>query len=98
MPILGFLKTTSMQNTYLRLINLQIDVRAPSISFIVNVYEDDTESVLLDTLSYYIDNNDPHWNAVLNFLQAQRPVWEDAIESYLLLRPEFEDAVQEVQQ
>jgi hypothetical protein len=95
MPIKGFLKTTTMPDTHLELVNLHIDIGAPSVSVIVSIWEDDTKTNLIQTMSYYIDQNDPRWTGVLAFLQAQKPVWMDAIEKYLLQRPEYFDAIQE---
>lgn len=95
MPIKGFLKTSTMQNTHLELVNLHIDLNGPTVNFTVQVWEDDTKANLLHTGSYFINHNDPRWPAVLNFLQSQKATWMNAIESYLLARPEYADAIQE---
>jgi len=89
------MKTSAMASTHLELVNLTIDLNGPTVNFTVQVWEDDGKQNLLHTGSYFVNQNDPHWAGVLNFLQAQKATWMDAIEKYLLLRPEFADAIQE---
>lgn len=95
MPIRGFMKTTSMPDTYLELFDIRINVQAPAISFTIAVWADDTKEQLIHSGTYHIDHSDPHWPQVRDFLIAQKPTWMNAIEQYLLTKLEYEDAVQE---